>query len=194
MIAALNDLDVKAADIGNTYLNAKCREKVCIVCGPEFGVMKGKRAWIVRALYGLKSSASAWRSCISEFLQSQGFTPCKPDNDVWMRPAEKTDGFKHYEYVLVYTDHILCISMSADAILDKMDQEFLLKKNSIGEPKQYLGASVKKFQKEDGTWCWAMGSEQYVKEAVRNVTNWLSNRGLKLKSRAPSVLPMNYRP
>ncbi len=59
MLAALNDLDVRAADIENTYLNAKCKEKVHTVCGPEFGTMKGKRARIARALYGLKSSASA---------------------------------------------------------------------------------------------------------------------------------------
>ncbi len=41
--------------------------------------------------------------------------------------------------------------MNASAILDEVNQEFLLKKNSTGELKQYLGASVKKFQKADGT-------------------------------------------
>jgi len=194
MIAALNGLDVQSADIGNAYLNAPCKEKVYIVCGPEFGAMKGRRARIVRALYGLKSSAAAWRSWISQFLHDEEFRPCKADNDVWMRPAEKADGFQYYEYVLVYTDNILCLSTDPGSILNKMDQRFLLKPDSIGSPTRYLGASVKKFQKEDGEWCWAMGSEQYVKEAVRNVSNWLSLRGLKLKSRAPSVLPMNYRP
>lgn len=59
MLAALNDLDVKAADIGNACLSTMCKEKVCKVCGPEFGAMKGKRARIVRAPCGLKSSASA---------------------------------------------------------------------------------------------------------------------------------------
>jgi hypothetical protein len=39
-----------------------------------------------------------------------------------------------------------------------------------------------------------MGSEQYVKEAVRNVKVWLDKRGLNLKSKAPSVLPSSYRP
>ncbi len=91
------------------------------------------------------------RSCISKFLWNQGFVPFKADNNVWLRPAEEADGFKHYECVLVYTDDILCVSMNASAILDEMNQEFLLKKNSTGELKQYLGASVKKFQKADGT-------------------------------------------
>ena len=37
LIAALNDLEVTAADIGNAYLNADCREKIYFIAGPEFG-------------------------------------------------------------------------------------------------------------------------------------------------------------
>jgi hypothetical protein len=37
LIAALNDLDLLAADISNAYLNAPCHEKVYTTCGPEFG-------------------------------------------------------------------------------------------------------------------------------------------------------------
>ena len=36
LIAALNDLDIMAADIGNAYLNAPCREKIWTVAGKEF--------------------------------------------------------------------------------------------------------------------------------------------------------------
>ena len=36
-VAALNDLDVLVADIGNAYLNADCCEKVYTIAGPEFG-------------------------------------------------------------------------------------------------------------------------------------------------------------
>jgi hypothetical protein len=39
-----------------------------------------------------------------------------------------------------------------------------------------------------------MGSEQYVKEAVRNVESWLNRSGHALKSKAPSVLPSGYKP
>ncbi len=35
-IAALNDLDLLACDIQNTYLAADCREKVWILAGPKF--------------------------------------------------------------------------------------------------------------------------------------------------------------
>ena len=35
LVAALSDLDIMAADIGNAYLNAPCREKIWTVAGPE---------------------------------------------------------------------------------------------------------------------------------------------------------------
>jgi hypothetical protein len=63
LIAALNDLEILAADISNAYLHAPCRERVYIVCGPEFGPEdQGKFTVIVRAQYGLKSSGAAWRA------------------------------------------------------------------------------------------------------------------------------------
>ena len=42
--------------IGNTYLEAKTEEKVCIKAGPEFGEIEGQMLIIVRALYGLRLS------------------------------------------------------------------------------------------------------------------------------------------
>ena len=53
--AALLGVNVLAADIRNAYLQAPTSEKHYIVCGEEFGLEhKGKRALIVRALYGGK--------------------------------------------------------------------------------------------------------------------------------------------
>ena len=60
MAAALNDVDVWAADVLNAYITAPCREKIWTTLGPEFGEDQGKRALIVRALYGLKSSGAAF--------------------------------------------------------------------------------------------------------------------------------------
>jgi len=51
LLAALNDVDMVAADVGNAYLNATTKEKVYIITGPEFGPLEqGKVAVIVRAL------------------------------------------------------------------------------------------------------------------------------------------------
>ena len=62
LIAALNGLDVLAADIQNAYLNAPTEEKVWFRAGSEWGAHAGKPVLIVRALYGLKSSGQAWRT------------------------------------------------------------------------------------------------------------------------------------
>ena len=56
LMAALNDVPLLAADIGNAYLNATCREKIYTTAGAEFGDLQGKVLIIERALYGLKSS------------------------------------------------------------------------------------------------------------------------------------------
>jgi hypothetical protein len=61
-LAALNDLDVKMADIENICLTAPITEKVWTVLGPGFGDDAGKRALIVRALCGLKSAGAAFRN------------------------------------------------------------------------------------------------------------------------------------
>ena len=51
--AALNGLDVFAADIQNTHLQAPLSQKHYIICSPEFGLEnEGRVALIHRALYG----------------------------------------------------------------------------------------------------------------------------------------------
>ena len=79
--AALHDTEVLAADIRNAYLQAPTSEKHYIICGEEFGLKNvGKRALIVRALYGGKAAGrDFWhhlRSCM-DFLgfKSKGGNP-----------------------------------------------------------------------------------------------------------------------
>jgi hypothetical protein len=43
LIAALNDLEILAADISNAYQHAPCRERVYTICGPEFGSEESSR-------------------------------------------------------------------------------------------------------------------------------------------------------
>ena len=100
LLAALNDLDVWAADCEGAYLNAKPKEPLYTKCGAEFGEHRGKMAVIVRALYGSKTAAAAWRAAISEQIESMGFAMCRGDNDVWMRRGKNTAAEDVWEYVL----------------------------------------------------------------------------------------------
>jgi hypothetical protein len=87
LLAALNDLDILATDIGSTYLNAPTQEKLYSTAGKEFGSHEGETIVIVHALYGLKSGGAAWRAHLANTLISLGFTSCLADPDVWLRSA-----------------------------------------------------------------------------------------------------------
>jgi hypothetical protein len=73
LFAALNGLDILAVDVGNTYLNADCGEKIWIIAGPEFGSKSGTVMIIEKALYGLKTSGAAWRALLALLLTELGY-------------------------------------------------------------------------------------------------------------------------
>ena len=56
----------------------------------------------------------------------------------------------------------------------------------IGPPKTNLG--------EPNKIRWSLSSEQYAKDAVKHVEEYLAESDAKLKTKAPYVLPSNYRP
>jgi hypothetical protein len=90
-LEALNDLDVKMADIENSYLTAPITEKVWTVLGPEFGDDAGKHAPIVRALYGLNSAGAAFRNHLAECMTHLGWNPCHAYRDLWMKAETRPD-------------------------------------------------------------------------------------------------------
>jgi hypothetical protein len=146
LIAALNDLEILSADISGAYLNAPCGEKVYTIAGKEFGPNKeGRPVLIKRALYGLRSSGKAWRDHMAATLRDYGYSSCKADPDVWMRPKRKPDGFKYWSYILVYTDDILIIDHEPKVAMDYIASRYTLKPGSVKEPDSYLGSQVSKF-------------------------------------------------
>ena len=81
--------------------------------------VKGRVFVIVRSLYGLKTSASAWRTHFCDTIQNK--MGCKfslTDNDVWTKRETKTDGSKYYPYKLVYSDDALIISHDPKKYMD----------------------------------------------------------------------------
>ena len=186
--AALNDVDVTAADIGNAYLQAPSSQKYFVICGPEFGLENvGKRALIRRALYGGKSAGRDFRNHLRECMSHLKFISCPADPDVWMRPALKADGTEYWEYVLLYVDDVLVVSDRGEELLRKeIGKYFKLKENSIGPPKIYLGGHMRKVTLENGMKAWTFSSSQYVQASVANVERYLTERGLKFPGRAPN--------
>ena len=84
-LAELNGLRVHAANIGKAYLEAKNKEKVYIIGGPDFGELEGHTLVIHKALYSLRSSGLRWHEKFANTLCDMGFTPSKADPDAQER-------------------------------------------------------------------------------------------------------------
>jgi hypothetical protein len=129
LIAALNNLEVLAADVRGAYLNAPTTEKVYTIAGTKFGSNAGQPAKLVKALYGLRSSGARWRDQLAAALREYGYRNCQADPDVWMRPGVKANGEKIWNYVLCYVDDILCINTDPKLVMDFL--AYTLKKGSV---------------------------------------------------------------
>ena len=82
-LAALNDLEVKVAGTYNAYITSPVTEKIWTVLRKEFGQDAGKRAIIVRSLYGLKSAGAAFCNHLADCTKHLRYTTCCVDPDIW---------------------------------------------------------------------------------------------------------------
>ena len=192
-IAALNDLQVMSCDIQNAYLTAACHEKIWTYAGPEFGSEKGSIMLIHKALYGLKSSGTAFRPHLANTLHNNRFISSKSDPDMWLHPVVKPDGQEYYEYILCYVDDILAISHKASQVLEDIQVVFKLMVDKITPPKIYLGVQLKKMTvgTHDG---WALSSEKYIKVALDTLEKSLEDAGKCLPSKCKTPISSGYRP
>lgn len=127
-------------------------------------------------------------------LQHLGYTSSLADPDVWFRAAKKPAGFEYYEYVLVYVYDLLVLSHQLEMIMKSLE-EFYRLKDGYTKPDRFLGAQIKewRFPEDASKAIWAISSEQYDKEAIKNVETHL----LKTEPKLPKVkqpLPSNYHP
>ena len=83
-LAELNGLEITGGDIGNAYLEAYTKEKVCFRAGPEFGPLEGHLMIIEKTLYGLRTSGARFHAKFADTLRALGFTPSYADPDVWL--------------------------------------------------------------------------------------------------------------
>ncbi|KAI2502052.1 Reverse transcriptase (RNA-dependent DNA polymerase) [Fragilaria crotonensis] len=172
-LAALNDLEVKTADIENAYLTAPVGEKIWCVLGPEFGDDAGKKSIIVRALYGLKSAGASFRNHLADCMRHLGWQSCVADQDLWMKPETRPDdGYKYYAYCLLYVDDILVVHHDGIRSLKEIDHFFKTKPGSMRDPEFYLGAKLRQVTLPNGVHAWAMSPSKYIQAAVTNVKDY----------------------
>eukprot|EP00957_Ditylum_brightwellii_P159525 12143216-Ditylum_brightwellii.AAC.1 len=136
LLAVLNDLEIKAADIGNAYLNAKWSERILIKAGIEFRFDKGCMMIVKCAWYGLKLSGTAWYAMLSQTMMDMGYQWCKADFDVWLRLQSKSNGKEYYEYVLIFVDGTLHISHKTSPTMKVLGKLYELNDESVGIPQK----------------------------------------------------------
>jgi hypothetical protein len=162
MLAALNDLDVCAADIGNAFLYGKSREKAYVIAGREFGRLAGKPLIIDKGLYGLRSSSARFHEHLSAKLRSMGYKPSKADADFWIK-----DCGTHYEYIATYVDDVLAFGKNPLRTINELKKDYILK--GIGKPEYYLGGNVVDIEndwKKSGAKT-ALSAKTYVENVVK---------------------------
>ena len=112
-LATLNNLEVWGADIANAYLEAKTKENLYIVAGPEFEELEGHILVIYKALYGLKSSGLRWSQKIHDIMLDMGFSPSKADPCVWLRKTNVPPNMNMLPFMLMtFSLHVIALLIS----------------------------------------------------------------------------------
>ena len=135
------------------------------------------------AFYGLKSSGAAFRATLDGVLYDLSYVPSKADPYVWISPAIRPNGSEYYEMALCYVDDVLVIAAEPMKTMDGIRAVFKLKGDKSEKPDMYLWASLSEIETANGTKCWTMLSEKYVKAPIDNVEARLSKSDLRLPSR-----------
>ena len=143
--------------MGNAYLEAYTKEKVCFIAGDGFGDLKGHTLVIVKALYGLKTSGLRWHEKFADTLRDMGFQISKADPDVWM----KFNG-EVWEYIAVYVDDLCIAAKNPQEICDTLTQKYKFKLKGVGSLSFHLGCNF--FRDQEGTLCF--GPKKYIKKIL----------------------------
>jgi hypothetical protein len=145
-------------------------------------------------LYCLKLAGESFRNNLENCLGHLGITSSRGDPDDWFLPDQKSNGDEYYEYLFVYTDDILAIGVDPKDKLMKLETYFKLKPDSIHPPDDCLGTKIKKTLLHNGASAWGKSSSHYVRNAAKNLEEWMVKEGRKLPKKAPTPMSSTYKP
>ena len=135
-------------ETGSNYLEAKTKEKVYIVSGPEFGSLKDHVLVITKVLYGLPTSGLRWNERLSNYLQCMGFQPYKMEPNIWRRRVDNKWDL-HYEFVEVYVDNLIIASKSPQLIVCALTNKHSFKLKGTRPISYHLGCDFPRYGKNE---------------------------------------------
>ena len=121
-------------------------------------------------------------SCLSHL----GFTSCKADPDVWLRPVDDRKGSECYDYLLVYSDDVMVICKDPRVVLQHLDKYFKVKDDSIQPLNIYLGRKLKPVMMPSGKFS---GDRAPVNMCRRQFVTWRIGSRNEIPNSQPDVTP-----
>ena len=156
-LAELNGLQAWATDISSAYLQARTKEKLYLIAGPEFGDLEGHTLLVYKALYGLHTSGVRWHERLADCLRGMGFNPCKGEPDIWMR-----DKGQHWEYIRMYGDDLAIASKDPLALTGSLETKYGISLKGTGPITYHLGCDFLR----DGSGVLCIQPKKYIKKMV----------------------------
>ena len=127
-------------------------------------------------------------------LDEIGFKSIPADPDVWLIPAIKSYGEDYHEYLLMYVDDILAISIDPTEILKSMEGNKVKYKNGKISPSEiYLGARLKR-RMINGNMCWTITSYDYVIASVQTIKDAITRKPWKMPKTADTPMTKSFVP
>ena len=174
IIADAWNKQVLTGDIGNAFIQLDTKEKIFTKFVNEFGDLKGCLAVIVRALYGLTTSAERFRTKFANLLRGIGFKSSCYDCDVWVCPCPSDNG---YNYICTHVDDFKIIADHPEEYLRLIFNVLFVK--SHGHQDYYLGNN---YTYHPQFYMWTYNCKTYEKEALHKAEEIL---GPFLKRKTP---------
>ena len=91
-----------------------------------------------------------------------GFNSSIADPDLWISPANKSDGEHYYKFILVFVYNLLAIIQYEVSVIREVAEKFKLKKYEIEPPEIYHRRQLSR-KELNGNQVWTMSVIKYVK-------------------------------
>ena len=113
---------------------------------------------------------------------------------MWIGPEIKPDGEEYYEYVMMYIDDILEISIDTTEILKSMEGKTVKYNNfKIAPPEMYLGSRLKR-KMINGNMFWTITSYEYVTAALQTIKDAITRKPWKMPKTADTPMTKSFVP